>query len=88
VGNDVDLAGFEPATSSVRWMREGLSASSATHFRGFYPHKIRENGGKTIKKSIFNHAKYFALHTVAHGCTWHEEGNADPTCPRRNPLQN
>jgi hypothetical protein len=36
-GNTVDLEGFEPSTSSVRLKREGLSASSAAYFRGFYP---------------------------------------------------
>jgi hypothetical protein len=77
--NLVDLEGFEPSTSSVRWMRKGLSASSAAYCRGFYPRKIRKNGDKTVQKLIFHHAKYFALHTVAHDCTWHEEGNADPT---------
>jgi hypothetical protein len=63
----VDLAGFEPAASSVRWMIEGLSASSSTLFWCFLPLYTRENGVKTINMSVFYHAMYFALHTVAHG---------------------
>jgi hypothetical protein len=57
-------------------MIDGLSASSYTLFWCFLPLYTRENGVKTIKMSVFYHAKRFALHTVAHGCTRHEEGNA------------
>jgi hypothetical protein len=82
--NLVDLAGFEPAASSVRWAREGMSASSAAYFRGFYPHKILKIGVKTVKKSVFNHTNYIALHTVAHGMK--RKCRSDPVL--RRPLQN
>jgi hypothetical protein len=63
----MDLVGFEPAASSVQLMREGLSASSAAYFRGFYPRKIRKNEGKTVQKLIFYHARQLWLQMVAHG---------------------
>jgi len=75
----VDLAGFEPASSSVRLMREGQSATSAAYVRWFYPRKIRKNGAKTVKPSIFYHARQPWLQMVANGCKWHEEGNAYPS---------
>jgi hypothetical protein len=78
-GIEVDLAGFEPAASSVRLKWEALSASSAAYFRGFYPLEIRKNGGKTAKMSIFYHARQLWLQMVANGCKRHEEGIADPT---------
>jgi hypothetical protein len=77
--NRVTFEGLEPAAFSVRSMREGLSVSSSTLFGCFLLLYTRESGVKTIKMSVFYHDVYFALHTVAHGCTQHEEGNADPT---------
>jgi hypothetical protein len=53
--------------SSVRLRREGLSASSAAYVRRFYPLEIRKNGGKTVKKLIFHHARQLWLQMVANG---------------------
>ena len=82
----MDLAGFEPAASSVRLKWEGLSATSAAYVRWFYPLDIRKNGGKTAKNVIFYHARQLWLQMVANGCKWHEEGNAVPTCPEAKYL--
>jgi len=58
-------------------MREGQSATFAAYRRRFYPHKIRKNWVKTVKKSIFYYAIQLWLQMVANGCKWYEEGNAD-----------
>jgi hypothetical protein len=81
----VDLAGFEPAASSVRLMGEGQSATSAAYLRWFYPRKIRKNGGKTAKIVIFHHARQLWLQTVANGMK--KEMQIRP-CPETQSIAN
>jgi hypothetical protein len=54
---NANCLGDSDKAASVRWMIEGLSASSVTLFWCFLPLYPRENGVKTYKMSVYYHAK-------------------------------